>query len=169
MYSKIIVPLDGSEFSERVLPHVEALAEKFNSVLVLVRCVPTEAILAGQSMAVMPLAGGMPVDRQFTELAATVEAEEKKADCYLCDVAARLREKGIRIEYAEPEGRPAESIVEVANEQHADLIAMTTHGRGGLSRLFVGSVADEVLRISHCPVLLVKVTEILNGHQFTNN
>lgn len=171
MYNRIIIPLDGSQFAERVLPHVEALATKFDSTLILVRTVPTEALIMGQSMAVMPLAGGLPVDNQYSELSETVATEEKAASVYLQHVAAGLRDKGFRVECTEPEGRPAECIVDEAKIKGADLIAMTTHGRGGLSRLFVGSVADEVLRLSSCPVLLVRSNEPVdrgNGHNGHN-
>src|SRR4051794_28412806 len=171
MYNRIIIPLDGSQFAERVLPHVEAIAAKFDSTLMLVRSVPTEALIMGQSMAVMPLAGGLPVDNQYSELTTTVATEEKTASVYLQQVATRLRDKGFRVKCIEPEGRPAECILNEARIKGADLIAMTTHGRGGLSRLFVGSVADEVLRLSTCPVLLVRSDEPArpgNGHNGHN-
>ena len=156
MYSKIIVPLDGSPFAERVLPHVEALAAKFGSVLVLVSIVPVRAMLAGQSLVAASM---VPVDSQYVDVAGSMDAEEQRARDYLDITATRLRSKGLRVECAWAEGRPAEEVVGQAIYRHADLIAMTTHGRGGLSRLFMGSVADEVLHLSPCPVLLVRNVE----------
>jgi nucleotide-binding universal stress UspA family protein len=72
-------------------------------------------------------------------------------------VADRLRAKGYRVEVDLPVGAPAEQILARARATGVDLIAMTTHGRGGLGRLVFGSVAAEVLQKATCPVFIVRI------------
>jgi nucleotide-binding universal stress UspA family protein len=155
MYERIIISLDGSELAEKVLPHAEALAEKFGSTLVLLRAVTDEATLAGQAVAV-PIGGMIPPSGQYIDVEGIVEAERSEVSRYLEEVAQRLQARGFTVETSMPEGHPAEAIVAQASAQNASLIAMTTHGRSGLSRLFMGSVTDEVLRTAICPVLVVR-------------
>jgi nucleotide-binding universal stress UspA family protein len=154
MYRRVLVALDGSEFAERILPYVEALAQRFESTLVLLRAVtPPGAIIAGTA------AGAAPVAGPVVDPMPLIEAERREAAEYLDALARRLRDEGVAAEYEIPEGGPAETITRRAGELRADLVAMTTHGRGGLGRLVLGSVADEVLRHAPCPVLLVPARE----------
>ena len=88
-----------------------------------------------------------------------LEAEESSAADYLSGVEQRLRLKGVQVSSEHPEGDAAEVIVERAKALDVSLILMTTHGRGGLTRLVFGSAADAVLRHAACPVLLVRVHE----------
>ena len=151
MYQRILAALDGSDLAERVLPYVESLAIPFGSTVVLLRTVASPgAIIAGSG------AGAGPVAGPIVDATPIVEAEREEAASYLRTVAQRLRDAGVETELDLPEGRPARAIVERAAELNIDLIAMTTHGRGGLGRLVLGSVADEVLRHAPCPVLLIR-------------
>ena len=88
----------------------------------------------------------------------TVAEESANARQYLQMTAERLRETGIRVDYAIEVGDAATAIVEYAREQSVDLIVMSTHGRSGLGRWVYGSVADRVLRSSAQPVLLVRAS-----------
>jgi nucleotide-binding universal stress UspA family protein len=152
MYDRILVPLDGSEIAERVLPYVEALAAPFNSTVILLEATtPPEAIVAAATP------GNEPMGASLADPTPIVEAEREEADEYLARVAGRLRERVPRVEYERPEGHPPDVIARRAGELGVDLIAMTTHGRGGLGRLVFGSVADEVLRTAPCPILLVRL------------
>jgi len=154
MYEQIVVALDGSDLAEQVLPHVVALAEKFESTLTLVRAtVAIEKVAA----LVEPAVGGVPVDPGLIE--ETVESEEHDASSYLEHVANDLRVRGLRVTTEHAEGAAVDVIVDCARRIEADLIALTTHGRSGLGRLVFGSVADGVLRAAPCPVLLVRGTE----------
>jgi nucleotide-binding universal stress UspA family protein len=155
VYQRILVALDGSDVAERALPHAEALAEKFGATLVLVRATTAPA----EIMAAEAGAGVIPVSPMVADPVEVTAAERRDAAAYLRGVAERLRAHGRTVEVDEPEGRAGEAIVARAEEGEADLIAMTTHGRGGIGRAFFGSVADEVLRHAPCPVLLVRVTE----------
>jgi nucleotide-binding universal stress UspA family protein len=85
------------------------------------------------------------------------DAEQEGAQGSLRKVAERLGQLGITTVIATPEGPAADAILEHARKEGTNLIAMTTHGRTGLGRMFLGSIADEVLRNSACPVLLVRV------------
>ena len=80
-------------------------------------------------------------------------------------LAGRLRRRGLAVTHEHHEGLAADVIVARARESRAALIAMTTHGRGGLGRLLFGSTADAVLRHAPCPVLLVRVSDEDTGER----
>ena len=152
MYGRILVALDGSEVAERILPHVEALAEKFGSTVTLLQATtPPETLVAAST--------AEPGAAAAVDPTPTIEAERHETQRYLEAVTDRLRRRGLAVESESPQAGAAEIIVERASELGADLIAMTTHGRGGLGRLVFGSVADAVLRSATCPVLLVRVRD----------
>jgi nucleotide-binding universal stress UspA family protein len=150
MYRHIVVALDGSAEAERVLPHVEALAHRFGSQISLIRAVtPLEAGLMGEAMVRRANRGGASSETARQESQYNVFA-------YLTRIQARLQEEGLSAQIECPEGRHGKAIVERARDLGADLIAMTTHGHGGLKRAVLGSVADEVVRTAPCAVLLVR-------------
>jgi nucleotide-binding universal stress UspA family protein len=155
VYTRIVVALDGSPLAERSLPYVEALAEKFGSTVTLLRATASPAaLLAAQA----PLATS-PGAAVMLDPTPTVEAQHDDALAYLRAVEKRLAGRGVATDRALPEGDPADAVVRHALECEVDLIAMTTHGRGGLGRALMGSVADAVVRRAPCPVLLVRVNE----------
>ena len=153
-FERILVALDGSARAERVLPYVEALAERFGAELTLLRA----------SLAAMPPSVAV-VGPDVIPGAHTTRAEREEARVYLEAIAARLRGRGLSVAMAQP-GLPAVgAILRYARTKRVDLIAMTTHGRGLAGRLLHGSVADEVLRKAPCPVLLVRASGAMAGHQ----
>lgn len=154
MYSRILVALDGSDLAEQVLPHAVALAQKFGATLTLLHALD----LPGLLLTPVGAPAGVPVAVPVTNPEPIFEAEREAVAGYLDAVAERLRPEGVVVECEAPEGSPVEAILARARQLPADLIAMTTHGRGGLGRLVYGSVADAVLRRAPCPVLLVRVT-----------
>jgi nucleotide-binding universal stress UspA family protein len=153
MYKHILVPLDGSPFAEQVLPHVEALAQQFGARVTVLRSAATgddaAAMTAAQAATLAPAGTTIPVASEVDE-GLTVTS-------YLRALVRRLGEQGIAAGYSEAEGSASEAIIEQARDLGADLIAMTTHGRSGLSRLYFGSVAEAVLRQAPCPILLVRM------------
>ncbi len=159
MYNHILVALDGSELAEGVLPYVETLAEKFGSSVTLLQAItsPEAFAMATTTTPIM----GQPVFPYQASLDPNelTEAERGAALGYLQKVAESLTAQGLKVGTAEPEGPAAGAILEHARSQGIDLIAMTTHGRGGLGRLIMGSVADEVLRHAPCPLLLIRVSD----------
>lgn len=157
MYQSILVPLDGSERAEAVVPHVVALAQKFAAQVILLQIVtPFEwlrrELLRGELSA-------LQVDVVTDVARKQVQAHHEAAQPYFSEQIHALQAQGVQAETAIIEGEPAEAIVRFARERDSDLIAMATHGRGGLGRLVYGSVADRVLRSAPCPVLLVRSLE----------
>jgi nucleotide-binding universal stress UspA family protein len=144
MYQRVLVPLDGSELAESILPFAEKVAGP--AELILLRVV--EPLSAGE---VMASAGVVTPDALL--------ARELDAKHYLAGVEQRLKSKGLRVQRRLQLGHPAEEILATAKASGADLIAMTTHGRSGLGRLLFGSVAEAVMRASPVPVLMVRMTE----------
>jgi nucleotide-binding universal stress UspA family protein len=147
------VALDGSDLSERVLPHVQALAKEFGARVTLLRVITPSALVTEVPEGAVP--GAPPQEG----IAACSDVERQEVVSYLTSVAARLRDEGLSVDLAHREGPAAEAIVEQARNLRADLIAMSTHGRGALARMVLGSVAGEVLRSAPCPVLLVRAHE----------
>ncbi len=151
MFETIIVPLDGSSSAEAVLPTVVDIARHFRSLVVLVDAVdiPTRRrIVPAESPATMT------ANRELVEK--VVSVERQRAERYLSELRARLDDGSFSIEAVVLEGEPSQAIVAIAREKRAALIAMSTHGRGGIDRLVFGSVADGVMRNTGVPVLVVR-------------
>lgn len=142
-YQRVLVPLDGSELAEEVLPLVEKLAGPVDAEVTLLRVV--EPISPGEAMA---SAGVLTPDALL--------AREIDAKAYVATVARRLAGKGIRVKPRVSVGPAAEAILAAVGATGTDLVAMTTHGRSAVARLLFGSVAEAVLRGSPVPVLLIR-------------
>jgi nucleotide-binding universal stress UspA family protein len=135
---KILVPLDGSALAESAIPKAVEMARIGLSSLLLVRAAEAHT-----------LPGADPTEAQ-------VEAV-RDAEDYLKSVADRLARDGVRnLETSVWYGPAASAIVDAAKLRKVDLIVMTTHGRSGLGRLFLGSVAESVLRGTSTPILLLR-------------
>jgi len=150
MYERILVPLDGSKVGETALPAVQELAMKLATkvevVLLQVVTSLTHYVIAGEASTSVP----------YTEK--EVAQIKQKATEYLQKTADNLRAKGILTRtVVTTANTAAEEILRVASEESADLIAMSTHGRHGLSRWAFGSVTDKVVRESSIPMLVVRV------------
>jgi nucleotide-binding universal stress UspA family protein len=147
MYNKIMVPLDGSELAECVLPHVEALAKGCQAKeVILVRAfVPFQAVNIGGEY--------VPNEKEITRIDADFKAE---AQDYLKKVTERLNLSGIAARWAVLTGKPSEILSDFAKADNCDLIIMATHGRSGVSRWVWGSIADRILRSACVPVLMVR-------------
>ncbi|HHS97552.1 MAG TPA: universal stress protein [Chloroflexi bacterium] len=154
MYRKVVVLLDGSELAEQVLPHVADIVRGRDSEVHLLSVAPVVAPPIAVAVDIYPVYA-------TAEFLAAQEAERQRIERdlkeYLARVAERLRPVASAVHTVVRFGQPAEEILAYAEEIGADLIAMCTHGRSGLSRWVYGSVADKVLRGAKCPVLLVRV------------
>jgi len=134
---KILVPLDGSNCAENVLPLVEKLARELKIGISLLR---------------VALAHTFPgIDPTEAQVKVVREAEE-----YLEKIADELKTKGFKVDTHVRYGNDAEEILDHANQNGIDMIAMTTHGRSGVKRFLLGSVAEKVIRYSTKPVILVR-------------
>lgn len=159
MFSKILLPLDGSELSSQAVAHAANLAKKMDAPVVLLQVVDSEAQVMSQSSryAIEPLRMG-----QVSAEAARrhVTAERRAAEENLGGAKTRLEEDGISVTAVIREGNPGEEIVEAATELGCDVVVMATHGRSGMRRAILGSVADHVARNTpNASVLLVKPEE----------
>ena len=156
MYTHVLVPLDGSPAAEAALPHVQALAAKFQARVTIIRVTVAPETVITETASGAP---GVPEAGPLIDPTPVVEAEQQEATSYLQRIVDRLRGSGLSVEVEAPEGPAPETIVERARALGVDLIAMSTHARGGLGRLVFGSTADAVLRHAPCPVLLIRVED----------
>jgi nucleotide-binding universal stress UspA family protein len=141
MYKKILVPLDGSELAEAVLPHAEALAKSEGAEIVILRV----AVTPDSSM----------FSRNPALVNNIVREVEEETEEYIKAEVSKLRDEGVKVSGLTRDGYVPDMILSVADETHADVIAMSTHGRSGISRWLIGSVADRVVQHSHIPVMLI--------------
>ena len=140
---RILVPLDGSPLAERALPVAVRLARQAHTSIELVGVQPQIAEYMG------------PVDAVMTGGVLEQEAARHLAR-YLEQTASHLHlNSGIIVSHQVLHGQPADRIAALARTRRVGLIVMTTHGRGGLARLWLGSVADQLLRATRTPVLLL--------------
>lgn len=143
-FNRILVALDGSTFAERVLPYARAATVFESNVLLLsVPQVPD------------PSNYGAVVE-EIQELRKQAELEAKK---YLEKIANVLQEEGLKTRVLVEGSRPARAIARIAEQENVDVIFMATHGRGGLERLFMGSVAERTLNYTKKPIFLVPIHE----------
>ena len=138
-YEKILVPLDGSECAENILPTVEKLATDFKAGISLLRVVYVHTFPG--------------VDPTEAEVKVVREAEE-----YLRGLEERLKAKGFKVDSHVRYGDDAEEILDHAAQKDVSLIAMSTHGRSGVKRFLLGSVAEKLIRYSPKPIFLVRCT-----------
>lgn len=141
MSKKILVPLDGSKFAEAILPHVQTLAkdEGAEIILLTIPAIPNMDFIARNP--------GLTRN--------AIEETEVKTGKYLEAKLTNLTKKGAKVKGLLREGPIPETILQVADEVHVDMIAMATHSRTGISHWLMGSVADEVVHNAHVPVILV--------------
>jgi nucleotide-binding universal stress UspA family protein len=152
MYERILVPLDGSALAESVLGYVEELAKRLGSELVLLHAVPP--LESFMRVPIDPIAP--PVGVNAVEIH---EAAIQAGTDYLAGAKARFDSAGLKSTTVLVDGQPERAILDYIEREKPLLIAMATHGRGGLSRLVMGSVADAIVRKSHLPVLLLRPGE----------
>ena len=154
MYKTILVPLDGSARAERILPHIEELAQQFHARVVLLQVVGQEE-----------MAMKMPSEAQYSrEMGVTTgriadRPPAEAAQTYLSSKQARLQGQRIDTDIRVASGPVVQSIIDVAETENADLIAMASHGRSGLGHVFYGSVAAGVLHRIDRPLLIIRAKD----------
>lgn len=147
--TRLIIALDGSAVSELALQPALELAAQLGAEVTLLRV--CDQVINGIAVSVPGEAGILP-----GELEALQREIRRSAEAYLAELALHRAPAGVNVLTAVVEGDPAERILSSAREQGADLIAMCTHGRTGLSRWLYGSVTSKVLRGSDCSMLIVR-------------
>lgn len=148
MFKKIMVPLDGSELAECVMPYVKDFIDQdqveFIVFVRVIKPVTTPAIF-DESMPYIP--------KDWDEW----ETEKKtSAEDYLKKVVSRLKQDGVKFQTEVLVGRIGNSLLDYIKANDFNLIVIATHGRSGLSRWVRGSIADKILSASHIPVLMVR-------------
>jgi nucleotide-binding universal stress UspA family protein len=146
MYKNILVPLDESRRAEAILPHVEKLARCFEARVIFLSVIEPIKIMANE--------GGYIPD--ITTILQNQKEIKVKTERYLKGINGVFREKGIAGKTVTMEGPIVNSIIDVAVRENADLVAMSSHGRTGLSHVFYGSVAAGVLHRIDRPLLLIR-------------
>ena len=144
MYKRVLVPLDGSELAESVLPLLTEIAGPLDMTIVLLRVLEPIPPMAAEGTR------HIVID--------DLDTRRRDAAEYLGPIAIGLRARGIDTSSIVTVGRAEEEIIAAARTAAADVIAMSTHGRSGLGRLLFGSVAEQVLRHADVPVFLMRDT-----------
>jgi len=146
MYKKILVPLDGSQRAEAIMPHVEDMAARYGATIVLIQVIEP-ALQATVTY------GGVPT---YHVVEGEMEQLTQQAQTYLDGWKTVLANKGLEAKVIAVSGPIVPMILRVAEKEAVDLLAMSSHGRTGLPRVFYGSVAAGVLNQTELPLLLVR-------------
>jgi len=153
MYEKIVVPLDGSELAECVLPHLETIAKGCGAKsITFVRVVEPFRTTTG---------GEVVFSEEYVK---KYETDSKTAaKNYLDSVVSKLSYSGVSLKAEVLFGRPGDMLVDYAKKKNPDLVIIATHGRSGVSRWVWGSVADRILRAACVPVLMIRAPGCVAG------
>jgi nucleotide-binding universal stress UspA family protein len=173
MFRKILVPLDGSQLSETVLPAVEEIIGDTNAEVTLLTVADSPAPIGAVSVepgsvrdvvtaptAVEPTLEQRVVIREGETQPQAEQRIKDELDTYFAGSARGLDALGTLTSRKVLFGDPVDTIVDYAKQERFDLIAMATHGHSGLARLFAGSVASRVLESADLPVLLVRPRDL---------
>ena len=143
MYKTILVPLDGSKRAEAILSHIEELSTLYHSRVIFVQVVEPPPLIVGPE-------GDIALHQQ------EIVRWTKEAESYISTIQGEFQAKGITAKKYVINGPVVEAIIKVAEQEDADLIALASHGRGGLSQVFYGSVAAGILHRIDRPLLLIR-------------
>jgi nucleotide-binding universal stress UspA family protein len=154
MYQTILVPLDGSARAEHILPHVENLALQYKAKVILLQVMEPLQIINPSIHVTSALTDTVKeslkdFNRRYEEI-----------NTYLSGRLGEFREKGIDVRKFVEQGPVVETVISVARRENADLIAMASHGRSGMSRVFYGSVAAGVMQQIDRPMLIIRSRNI---------
>ena len=144
MYKTILVPLDGSKRAEAILPHVENLALSLNAKVILFKVAEPSLMLEYDEVIDMST---------YLEKS---DKQKKDVEYYLTSLQEKIRAKGIEAQTLIGHGPVVKAIIDAAEQENAELVAMASHGHGGLLRTFYGSVAAGVLQRIDRPLLLIR-------------
>ncbi len=144
MYKKILVPLDGSDRAEAILPHVKDLASCYRAEVLFLQVIEPNVLYTS------------PYDAYPEINLAEYEGRIPEAEEYLKQLVDHCLADGLVARYRVKYGSVVQTILEIADAENVDLIAMASHGRTGLSRVFYGSVAAGVLHRIDRPLLLIR-------------
>jgi nucleotide-binding universal stress UspA family protein len=153
--SSILWPTDGGEPSYKALEAAIAIAEKFNAEICALRVVAPVPPLAGPGYAPVAGSGYEPMAIKGYDVPLYQQELLKIAENDLSQIVSKKIPKKIVVACEVKIGNPADVIVEFAQENNIDMIVMATHGRTGVSRFMIGSVAEKTIRQSTIPLLII--------------
>jgi nucleotide-binding universal stress UspA family protein len=169
MFEKILVCLDGSDLATQIIPYASETGLRFSSTIILFKVITGHITIppAGIGYIAPPVretgpgySAAVEATRSLAEVELVeIENEEKESLAYLEDIAKELRDKGLNVETVTVHGKADEAIISYAEKNNVNLITIATHGRSGVKRAVLGSVADFVMRNSGLPILLIKPFE----------
>jgi nucleotide-binding universal stress UspA family protein len=154
VFKKILVCLDGSSLAEKVLPYAIDQAQHFEAELVLLRVIPEPTLVS------LALPGMPAVPVETASMQREIKKQEDEAESYLAALADLTQtQNNVAVSFESTLGEAGASIVEFADDNEIDLIALATHGRSGPGRVVLGSVADHVIRNTRLPILLIRPSD----------
>ena len=147
MYTRILTPLDGSPTSEQVIPFARSLAATLSLPMTLLHAVEPEVLTIPRVL------------NPSLHLEEMVGHRVRRATSYLGPISEGLQKAGVSVDSEIPQGEPASAIVESAAREAGTLIAMSSHGRSGLARWWMGSITDKVLHLTDNPLLVIRAVD----------
>jgi len=155
MYQMLLVPLDGSPRAESILPHVENLAIQFKSKVFFLQVVEPPLQFVNPSFYETTIQSDV-----IHEYLMDFKQKKEEITAYLAGIQEGFQKKGINTSILVEQGPSVETIINVAQRENADLIAIASHGRSGLSRVFYGSVAAGIMQKVDRPILIIRTRNI---------
>jgi nucleotide-binding universal stress UspA family protein len=157
MFKKIMIPLDGSQIAECVLPHLQNLTRPDEPTEILLFEICEPPVILADFPATLTEDWDDHVRKETAHM-------QQQCSLYLNQIAQRIAMPGVTVTSKTAVGKAAELIVDYAVQNQVDLILMATHGRSGIMRWAYGSTADRVLRASPVPVMIVRPEECKIGN-----
>jgi nucleotide-binding universal stress UspA family protein len=155
MYQTLLIPLDGSPRAESILPHVEDLAMQFKSKVIFLQVVEPPLQFVNPSLYETTIQTDI-----IHEHLLDFKQRKEEITAYLSGIQAGFQKKGISTGIIVEQGPAVETIISVAQRENAELIAIASHGRTGLSRVFYGSVASGVMNKIDRPILIIRTRNL---------
>jgi nucleotide-binding universal stress UspA family protein len=157
MFERIVVPLDGSRLSTQAVPYATEIGKRFGAEIILVRVIsPDDLALVPEVQDADNYNSADIMQKEETDNVDNVAYAKR----YLTNWSQSLKSQGIKVSYEVLAGNPAKTIMLFSKTQQASLIVMMSHGQGAFRRAIMGSVADEILRHSSIPVLIVRTPNL---------
>ena len=155
MYQTLLVPLDGSPRAESILPHVEDLATQFKSKVIFLQVVGPPLQFVNPSLYETTIQTDV-----IHEYLIDFKRKQEEITVYLAGIQEVFQKKGIEANVIVEQGPVVETIISVSQRENADLIAIASHGRSGLSRVFYGSVAAGIMQKIDRPILIIRTRNV---------
>ena len=155
MYQKLLVPLDGSPRAESILPHVEHLASRFKAKVIFIQAVEPPLQFINPSLYETTIQSDV-----IHEHLMDYKRKQEEITAYLKGIQDGFQKKGIDTRVLVEQGPAVESIISAAQKENVDLIAIASHGRTGMFRVFYGSVAAGIMQKIDRPILIIRTRNI---------